>query len=316
MVRLYLLGFTHDLKGVVFSQRKNGRSASFWVPVDHEFLDAIDKLEGARSESTAAAKARKAGKGKSKATKDVPRALRVPLEDAPARALPAVGRSQSSSRLPVSEIQQLLREGRSVKTVVDASKAPQAWVERLLEPVLTERAGVVRLTQRALMSRPRLGRSGLPVGDAVMRNLEERRATTDTIEGIDDAWDARATRGGTWRVWVKFGHRGKRRTAEWEFRKASREVRPRNRLGAQLGWWPPEPGAEPERIESSDETGAEVGKGEETAPRRRKPARKRKPSRKARPKSKVRAKAKPRSGTAKRRTAKSKARARRPARRR
>ena len=228
-----------------------------------------------------------------------------------------MGRSQSSSRLPVSEIQQLLREGRSVKTVVDASKAPQAWVERLLEPVLTERAGVVRLTQRALMSRPRLGRSGLPVGDAVMRNLEERRATTDTIEGIDDAWDARATRGGTWKVWVKFGHRGKRRTAEWEFRKSNREVRPRNRLAAQLGWWPPEPSAAPERTDASEDAAGDATKAEEAPPkRRRKPARKRKPTR--RPtrrtgaKAKTRPKSKPKAATARRRAAaKSRARRRR-----
>lgn len=294
MVRLYLLGFTHDLKGVVFSQRKNGKSAAFWVPVDDAFLDAIDKLEGARSESAQAAKARKAGKAK--ATRDVPRALRAPTDASARVALPPVGRSQSSSRLPVSEIQQLLREGRSVKTVVDASKAPQAWVERLLEPVLTERAGVVRLTQRALMSRPRLGRSGLPVGDAVLRNLEERRATTDTIEGIDDAWDARATRGGTWKVWVKFGHRGKRRTAEWEFRKSNREVRPRNRLAAQLGWWPPEPPAAPERSELSEDAAGETTKAEEAPPkRRRKPARKRKPTRRPTRKTGPKAKARPKS---------------------
>lgn len=306
MVRLYLLGFTHDLKGVVFSQRKNGKSAAFWVPVDDAFLDAIDKLEGARNESAQAAKARKAGKVRGKPSREAARDLRTSA-DTPARALPPVGRSQSSSRLPVSEIQQLLREGRSVKTVVDASKAPQAWVERLLEPVLTERAGVVRLTQRALMSRPRLGRSGLPVGDAVLRNLEERRATSDTIEGIDDAWDARATRGGTWKVWVKFGHRGKRRTAEWEFRKSNREVRPRNRLAAQLGWWPPEPMAAPERTEALEDATGETTRTEEAPPkRRRKPARKRKPTR--RPTQKARPKSKPRSATARRRAAKSRPR--------
>ena len=318
MVRLYLLGFTHDLKGVVFSQRKNGKSASFWVPVDKAFLDAIDKLENARTEAT---DGKKGGKGKARATKPA-RAERA-REESGRVILPPVGRSQTTSRLPVSEIQQLLREGRTVKSVVEASKAPQTWIERLADAVLTERAGVVRLTQRAHMSRPRLGRSGLPVGDAVLRNLEERRATADTIEGIDDAWDARATRGGTWKVWVKFGHRGKRRTAEWEFRKATRQVLPRNRLAAQLGWWPPEPGAEPERIEGLDDAGAEGTKPENAAtPKRRKPKRAvRRPKRKPARKSATR-KATSRSRTVKRAPAKrskpkSKARPRRkPARRR
>jgi hypothetical protein len=283
MNRLYLLGFTHDLKGVVFSQRKGGKNATLWIPVDDMFLKAIDKLEQARSEAGSAKK----GKGKGKAAKG----RRAEPEPAKRVILPPVGRSQATSRLPASEIQQLLREGRTVKSVVEASKAPQAWVERLLEPVMTERGGVIRLAQRAMMSRPRLGKSGLPLGDAVLRNLEERRATTDTIEGLDDAWDARASHTGRWRIWVKFNHRGKRMTAEWNFNKSTRAVTPRNRLGAQLGWWAPEPGAGPEPIEAlegAEPTASEDGDGEQ----RRKPVRKaakRKRARKAAPKSRARA---------------------------
>lgn len=281
MNRLYLLGFTHDLKGVVFSQRKGGKNATFWIPVDTTFVGAIEKLERARSE----AKEAKGGKGKGKSAK----ASKPEPESKRRVILPPVGRSQSTSKIPASEIQQLLREGRTVKSVVEASKAPQAWVERLLEPVLTERGGVIRLAQRAMMSRPRLGRSGLPLGEAVLRNLEERRATTDTIEGLDDAWDSRASHTGAWRIWVKFNHRGKRMTAEWNFNKSTRAVTPRNRLGAQLGWWAPEAGAGPEPIEALE--GAEVeapedGNGE--APRRRKPS-KRKRRRKSAPKSRGRA---------------------------
>jgi hypothetical protein len=264
MDRLYLLGFTHDLKGVVFARRKSGKTATLWVPIDDAFMTAVDKLERAREEAKGA-KGGKKGKGKGRKPAPEPPKERV--------ILPPVGRSQQTSRIPISEIQQLLRQGRSVKAVVDASKAPQAWVERLLEPVLTERAGVIRLAQRATMSRARLGRSGLPVGDAVLRNLEERRATSDTIEGLDDAWDARASHTGIWRVWVKFDHRGKRRTAEWNFQKNTQQVTPRNRLGAQLGWWPPEPGAEPEPI-AELEDGADGGE-DEAAPQRRKPVRKR-----------------------------------------
>ncbi len=264
MNRLYLLGFTHDLKGVVFSQRKGGKNATFWIPVDNMFIKAIDKLEQARSEANGK---KDKGKGKAKpGRRGEPEAQQRVI-------LPPVGRSQPTSRLPVSEIQQLLREGRTVKSVVEASKATQAWVERLLEPVLTERGGVIRLAQRAMMSRPRLGRSGLPLGDAVLRNLEERRATSDTIEGLDDAWDARASHTGRWRIWVKFNHRGKRMTAEWDFNKSTRAVTPRNRLAAQLGWWAPE-GVVPAPVEPTE--GAELDAPEDgnAEPHRRKPARK------------------------------------------
>lgn len=315
MNRLYLLGFTHDLKGVVFSQRKGGKSATLWVPVDETFLDAIDKLERARTEQKGGGKAGgkggKGGKGaKAKASSEPePEPSRRLRRDAETGrvVLPPVGRSQSSSRLTVAEIQQMLREGRSVKAVVEASKAPQSWVERLLEPVLTERAGVIRLAQRAVMSRPRLGRSGLPVGDAVIRNLEERRATSDTIEGIDDAWDARASQG-RWRVWIKFNHRGKRRTAEWEFLKSTREVKPRNRLAAQLGWWAPEEEAEAESHEGVEEDGPDRGEESDAAPKRRPAPRKRR-SRKPAPR-RTAAKRKP----AKRKPAKRSA-ARKPAKR-
>lgn len=282
MVRLYLLGFTHDLKGVVFGQKRGGKTAAFWIPIDDAFLDAVDKLERARDEATA-----KNGKGAKAKGKTAPAKSRAQKDRV---ILPPVGRSQSSSAMPAAEIQQLLRQGRTVNSVVEVAKAPRAWVERLLEPVMTERGGIVRLAQSAHMIRPRLGRSGMQLGDAVIRNLEERRATTDTIEGLDDAWDARAGSSGRWRVWVKFNHRGKRRTAEWEFRKDTRAVTPRNRLGAQLGWWAPEPDAVPEVIEGLE--GAEAPAAGETETPRRKPA-KRRPSRKAkrraRPKSAKRA---------------------------
>lgn len=269
MVRLYLLGFTHDLKGVVFGQKRAGKTAAFWIPIDDSFLDAVDKLERARDEAGA-----KKGKVKAKG-KAAPRAARKERV-----VLPPVGRSQTSSAMPAAEIQQLLRQGRSVNAVVEVAKAPRAWVERLLEPVMAERIGVVRLAQRSQMIRPRLGRSGMQLGDAVISNLEERRATTDTIEGLDDAWDARAGSAGRWRVWVKFNHRGKRRTAEWEFRKDTRIVTPRNRLGAQLGWWAPEPDAVPEVIEGLE--GAESPSAGE-AEAAREPAKRRRAAKRRRP---------------------------------
>jgi len=237
MNRLYLLGFTHDLKGVVFTQRKGGKTPSFWVPIDAEFLRAIDKLQKARK----APKATKA-KGKGPAQNEPPR------RDGKV-VLPPVGRSQARTGLPASEIQQMLREGKTIKTVAAAAKTDLTWIERLAEPVMSERQGVVRLAQRAYMSRARLGAAGLQLSEAVEHNLEERGTTPEAVGAV---WDARVNRSGVWRVSMRFSHRGRRQAAEWEFKKGSRSITPRNRLGTQLGWWAPEP-AEPEPAEPDDE---------------------------------------------------------------
>jgi hypothetical protein len=266
--RLYLLGFTHDLQGVVFSQRKNGKTGTFWVPIDENFMGAVSKLERARRDQARKETPRK----KTKGVVD-PKGL----PSAKPRVLPPVGRSQARSGLPASDIQQMLRAGRSTKSVAAAAKTPLAWVERLAEPVITERIGVVRLAQRAYMIRPRLGTSGLQLGEAVRRNLEDRRASTDTIEGLDDAWDAKmyASAGGTWRIWVRFSHRGRRQSAEWEFKKGSRQITPRNRLAGELGWWAPEPEPEQEEVDdlSEDPAAEEAPRRAPAKPRRRPPVR-------------------------------------------
>ena len=255
MNRLYVLGFTHDLKGVVFTQRKNGKTPTFWVPVDSAFTDAISRLEKTRSlrarglePSTAKAAPKKDGK-----------------------SLPPVGRSVARTGFPASEIQQMLREGKTIKTVAAAAKTELGWIERLAEPVMTERQGVVRLAQRAYMTRARLGQAGLQLGDAVEANLEERGQTPNEVDAV---WDAKVLSSGVWRVSMRFSRGGKRRAAEWEFRKGSRSIAPRNRLGAQLGWWEPE--HEEEEIEEVEAD--EVEETPQPPPPRRKPA-KRKPAR-------------------------------------
>ena len=245
MQRLYLLGFTQDLKGVVFSERRGGRTATFWIPVDEGFLTAIDKLGRVRRDR--------------RSPKEAAAAEPAP---APERKFsPAVGRSEPSSRIPASEIQQLLREGRTIENVTKTAKASRAWIERLAEPVDTERAGVIRLAQRAYMPRSRLGRSGLPLGQAIRENLNERKATSATLDALEDGWEARATRAGPWRVRLKFMHRGSRRVAEWDYVKSTGQLTARNRLATELGWTPPP--EEPKRPKTTDEEGED----EEETPR-------------------------------------------------
>ncbi len=264
MNRLFLLGFTNDLKGVVFSQRRGSKQAKFWLPVDAKLADALKKLDNARAKKESAAR-------RSKTVQATAAAAERFRAEAPGRPLPAVGRSQAAGGMPASEIQQLLREGRSVKSVSEQAKVSPGWVERLAEPVLVERGGVVRMAQRAVMPRPRLGTSGLPLGEAVIKNLEERRATPETIETLEDGWDAKASRAGGWRVSLRFNHRGKRMVAEWTFHKGKHEIHPRNRLAASLGWWEPEPEDEEPFAEGTDELEEPEGMPE-PAPQPRRPA--------------------------------------------
>ncbi len=266
MKRLYLLGFTHDLKGVVFAERKGAKNATVWLPIDDAFADALRKLERARTDKA---------EGRARKRKEEPIA-----EGEGGRPLPPVGRSPVAGGMRPREIQQLLREGRSINSVAEASKTSREWVERLAEPVIAERVGVVRMAQNAMMPRPRLGPSGLPLGEAVRRNLKERRAPLETIERLDDAWDARLARAGGWRVFLRFNHRGKRRTAEWEFHKGRRQILPRNRLAGQLGWWPMQDADEPDTVETPEDTGEIDADGAmlmELEQVRRRPPAKRKP---------------------------------------
>jgi hypothetical protein len=111
-------------------------------------------------------------------------------------------------------------------------------------------------------------------------------------------------------VSVRFSHRGKRRSAGWEFRKGSRQIVPRNRLASELGWWAPdapapvvrEPGEEGEESEGAVEPA-------KAKPKRRR-ARGRKPA--AKPKARKRAPSSSKSARASSRKKPAKRGARRP----
>lgn len=283
IIRLHLLGFTPDLKGLVFSGKRGGRAGSYWVAVDDALARALTQLERAREE------AKTSGNHKRKASSAATRKLTLddfmqgreltvtdtqdlPLPPAPPRI---------ESKLSPREIQQMLREGRTVKEVATMAGVEQEWVERFLGPVQHEMAGIIQLTRQSLQSRPRLGESGLPIGEAVRRNLVDRRATSQTLETLDEGWDARRVRPRTWRVRLRFQHRGKKRSAEWEFRTDTRAARPRNEMATDIGWWPP------------PTTGKKAAKAAPAKPRTTKPKPKTaKPKPKtAKPKPKAKAKA-------------------------
>ncbi|HVL80737.1 MAG TPA: septation protein SepH [Actinomycetota bacterium] len=309
MIRLHLLGFTPDLKGLVFSGRRGGRTGTYWVPVDDEFWKSLQQLEGTRAERAVAepkpkGRRRKltadeltlvevrellAGRRGSPAAAEQPPAAPEPESEPEPEKAP-----KQESRLSLREVQSLLREGRSVKDVADLAGVDEAWVERFTGPVMHEVRGVVAMTRAAYQQRARLGPSGLPVGDAVVRNLQDRKATQQTLEGIDEGWDARRTRTGLWRVRLRFTHRGKRRAAEWDFSKETREVHPRNDLARELGWWPSPETRAAKAVRSSSESEDEGG-----TPTRKRPSRKAKPAARKRKPAAAR-KAAPRKGAKRR----------------
>jgi hypothetical protein len=83
---------------------------------------------------------------------------------------------------------------------------------------------------------------------------------------------------GVWRVRLRFVHRNKRHSADWELRKDTGEVRPRNALAIDLGWRPP-PADRSRSTESKREHAAngngDEGNGERAPARRRAPAKRR-----------------------------------------
>lgn len=277
MVRLHLLGFTPDLKGLVFSGRRGGKRANYFVAVDDRFFEALEQLEAAR-EKKAGQRSPRRGEDE---IEEVVNADLLDLEGARALAvtdsqeLPIPqGANSVESKLSPREIQKLLREGRSVAEVARRAGVDPEWVERFTGPVREERAGVIRMTRQAVLERPRLGRSGLRLGEAVVRNLESRKATAETLRGLEEGWDAKRVRPKTWLVRLRFYHRGKNRTAEWELNTDTRRVEARNKLGTELGWWP--------RPEQERERSGEGNDGSGGSARSKSPTKKKSPKEKKR----------------------------------
>lgn len=145
----------------------------------------------------------------------------------------------AESKLTIKEIQALLREGRTVESVARKAGVEATWVERFEGPIIWERDGMARRTQRSTLVRSRRGPSELPLGEAVAANLRRRRVAM-TEEQIGAGWDSvKEARTGTWRVRFTFTSRGRARVAEWRFDPETSEVAALNELANELGWIEP-----------------------------------------------------------------------------
>jgi hypothetical protein len=114
-------------------------------------------------------------------------------------------------------------------------KTDVAWVMRFNGPIVAERGGVVEAVKASLISRPRLGRSRMTVGDAIVANLRERKIHLPP-EILDEGWSA-VRRDGYWEVTFRYLSRGQPREARFAYDLEKRSVRHLNALAAQLGWY-------------------------------------------------------------------------------
>jgi hypothetical protein len=188
--------------------------------------------EQANGRGKAAAKAASAPKGKAAAPPPAPAPDPEPEPPKPAERRPAI-----NSKLAPAQIQALLRQGRTARSVAKEAGAPIEWVQRLMEPILLERMGIVEEMKRATYTKARKGRSIVPVGSSIVDGLRERGVPFPE-RTANTGWTAYRPEGREWRVKFTYEHRGGSRTAQWHYDPPSRSVVPTNLLATQLSWRP------------------------------------------------------------------------------
>ena len=151
--------------------------------------------------------------------------FRVALDDRLAAALRGdlVRPGQTAAvSVPVTpkQIQARLRAGESSEQIAASAGVPLAHVDRFAGPVLSEREGVIRGAQSAVLDRSKKGRSQLPLGEAVQQHL----AGTPGYKPESTTWSARREESGVWLVQLTYVARARRRTATWRYDPSKREV--------------------------------------------------------------------------------------------
>jgi len=137
---------------------------------------------------------------------------------------------------PAKEIQAELRSGKTVQEVARLAGTDASWIERFLSPILAERKGIVDAVMTGVISRPRRGRSSCSVGQAIVANLEERKAAISP-EDLQDGWSV-ARRKGQWEVALRYSLRGQDKEAQFAY-DPEEGVTALNAEASVIGWRPP-----------------------------------------------------------------------------
>ncbi|HEX2054625.1 MAG TPA: septation protein SepH [Actinomycetota bacterium] len=215
MVRLHLVGFTTDLKNLIFADERGATSGKYVVSVDARLkhtLDEVARLEEDDYDSQ-------------------PEEVEAAPEPEAAPAAPRV-----VSKLTPKEIQALLRQGKTEEQVARLAGTNVDWVRRFSFAILAERRDVIDAVRKATLSKPRLGPSGMNIGDAVEENLGAKRLRMGP-EAIEEAWKA-MRKNGRWQVSFEYESRGQKRLARYSFDPNTRQVEPLNDIALELGWRP------------------------------------------------------------------------------
>jgi hypothetical protein len=212
MVRLHLVGFTTDLKNLIFADERGATTGGFVVSVDSRLRNTLEEV--ARLDEDV--------------VEDAPE-LPEEVEEPEAPPVPRV-----VSKLSPKEIQSLLREGKTEEQVARLAGTEVDWIRRFSFAILAERRDVIDAVRAATLSKPRLGPSGMTIGDAVEENLGSKRLRMGA-EAIEDAWKA-MRKNGRWQVSFEYESRGQKRLARYSFDPNTRQVEPLNDIALELGW--------------------------------------------------------------------------------
>lgn len=265
--KLYLVGFTRDLRGLILSRQKGVKSGGFIVDLDEQFLRTLDEVYRLHEADGPGVDAPLDGNVEAV---EVPAPTPVahphpapkPQPD-PAAEQPAVAaeRRKPANRgiLSPKDIQAELRAGKTVQEVARMAGTDASWIERFLSPILAERKGIVDAVMGGMISRPRRGRSVITVGQAIVVNLKERKVPISP-EDLEDAWQV-ARRNGQWQVTLHYTVRGQAKQAQFSY-DPDTGVEALDADASVIGWWAP---SAARRAAGSDADGEPAEPTEEAA---------------------------------------------------
>lgn len=209
---LKAIGVTSDGAALLLARTSGATTPAFRLAIDEGLVGALEEAQSARKSAARA---------------------RDQLE------LPPPIPARVESLLSVAEIQNLLRQGRSVQTIAKKAGVDPAWVERWEGPIVWERAGIATRARRAYLSKTRGGASRVSLGDAVAMNMKDRGLRIEGA-GFDSAWDSvKKPRSDRWVVTFSFTQRGREQHAKWEFDQETAELTSLDKLGSEIGWVAP-----------------------------------------------------------------------------
>jgi len=225
--KLYLVGLTSDLSGLVLSRQKGVKSGGFVIDLDDQLRARLSELYRRHAE----------GGSRDAAPAGIEEV--VPEPELPGEG--AVGevssrRNAVRSVLTPKEIQAELRSGKTVQEVAGLAGTDTSWIERFLSPILAERRGIVDAVMTGLISRPRHGRSSCNVGQAIVANLRERKVAISP-EDLEEGWSV-ARRNGQWEVTFRYSLRGQVKQAQFAYDPEG-GVTAIDEEASVIGWRPP-----------------------------------------------------------------------------